>query len=207
MLVSAEVRWFWRNECPRQVHDWFFRSGLPPGGGRPRIDRYLPQPNNAELGIKERGDIAGLEIKGLVATRTSPALAKLASHLEIWCKWSCVVPDLSLTAAVTLTKTRWLRQFDASKTVRLEIPFDADEKSKSDYALHPQGCNVELTEVRGPSRIDVWWTLGFEAFDGLDAASVSLLRTILPEEAKVTENASSGELLSYPAWLLAKQTR
>jgi hypothetical protein len=104
MLVSAEVRWFWRNECPRQIHDWFFRSGLPPVGGRPKIDRYIQQPNNAELGIKERGDIAGLEIKGLVATRTSPALAKLASHLEIWCKWSCVVPDLSLTAAVTLRK-------------------------------------------------------------------------------------------------------
>ena len=71
MLVSAEVRWFWRNECPRQIHDWFFRSGLPPVDGRPRIDRYIQQPNNAELGIKECGDIAGLEIKGLVATRTS----------------------------------------------------------------------------------------------------------------------------------------
>ena len=207
MLVSAEVRWFWRNECPRQIHDWFFRSGLPPVGGRPRIDRYIQQPNNAELGIKERGDIAGLEIKGLVATRTSPALAKLASHLEIWCKWSCVVPDLSLTGAVTLTKTRWLRQFDTSQTVRLEIPFDADEESKSDYALHPLGCNVELTEVLGPSRTDIWWTLGFEAFDGLDAAPVSLLRTILPEETILAKIVSSGELLSYPGWLLAKEAR
>ena len=114
------------------------------------------------------------------------------------------MPDLSLTAAVTLTKTRWLRQFDASKTVRLEIPFDADEKSKSDYALHPQGCNVELTEVLGPSRADVWWTLGFEAFGGLDAAPVSLLRTMLPEETVLAEIVSSGELLSYPGWLLAR---
>lgn len=207
MFVSAEVRWFWRNECPRQVHDWFFRGGLSPGGGRPRIDRYLPQPNNAELGIKGRGDTVGLEIKGLVATQVSPALAKVASHLEIWCKWSCVMPDPSLTAAVTLTKTRWLRQFDTSENVRLEIPFDADEKPKTGSALRPLGCNIELTEVRGPSPTDIWWTLGFEAFDGLDAAPVSLLRTILPEETILAEIVSSGEFLSYPGWLLAREAR
>ena len=192
MLVSAEVRWFWRNECPRQIHDWFFRSGLPPVGGRPRIDRYIQQPNNAELGIKECGDIAGLEIKGLVATRTSSALAKLASHLEIWCKWSCVVPDLSLTVAVTLTKTRWLRQFD-TVDVCLEFESMHNEVQISAYG-YLLGCNVELTEVLGPSRTDIWWTLGFEAFDGLDAAPVSLLRTILPEEtilAKIVSSESS----------------
>jgi hypothetical protein len=89
----------------------------------------------------------------------------------------------------------------------LEIPFDADEESKSDYALHPLGCNVELTEVLGPSRTDIWWTLGFEAFDGLDAAPVSLLRTILPEETILAKIVSSGVLLSYPGWLLAKEAR
>lgn len=204
MLVSAEVRWFWRNECPDGVRTWFFKSGLPPGGGRPRIDRYLPQPSNAELGIKERGDAAGLEIKGLVAARTSPALAELARHLEIWCKWSCVTPDLKLTAAVALTKTRWLRRFDTSKPARVEIPFDADEQPESGYALLGQGCNIELTEVRGLSRTDVWWTLGFEAFDGIEAAPTNLLRTILPEKAILAGIVSSGALLSYPGWLLAR---
>jgi hypothetical protein len=33
MVTSAELRWFWRGRCPQPVNDWFFKSGLPPGGG------------------------------------------------------------------------------------------------------------------------------------------------------------------------------
>ena len=56
----------------------------------------LPQPNDAEIGVKERADTPGLEVKGLVAMRRDPALAAIASHLEIWCKWSCTIPGLKI---------------------------------------------------------------------------------------------------------------
>ena len=100
MLASAEIRWFWRNNCPQQVHDWFFKTGLPPGGSLPTIDSYLTQPNDAEIGVKERADTPGLEVKGLVAMRRDSALAAIASYLEIWCKWSCTIPGLKLTDEV-----------------------------------------------------------------------------------------------------------
>jgi len=203
MFASAEVRWFWRNECPQQVHDWFFKTGLPPGGGYPRIDRYLPQPNDAEIGIKERGGTSGLEVKGLVTTRRSPALAAVASHVEIWCKWSCIIPNLKLAGEVSVTKTRWLRKFDTSELARVEIPLGSNEEPKSGYVAPVQGCNVELTEVRRLNQPDVWWTIGFEAFGDFDTVPDNLMRVILPERSMLADMVSSGALLSYPAWLLA----
>jgi len=204
MFLSAEVRWFWREHCPRQLHDWFFTAGLPPGGGRPRVDRYLPQPTEAEIGIKERGETPGLEFKGLVARRESPELGAIASRLEIWCKWSCAMPGLTLPDAAAVTKTRWLRKFDTSKSLRAEIPLDANEQPKAGYALPVQGCNVELSEVKISGRADVWWTLGFEAFGELDSVVINLTRVIVPDSAILAGMVSSGSLSSYPAWLSAR---
>jgi len=206
MFVSAEVRWFWHNHCPQPVRDWFFKTGLAPGGGRPRIDRYLRQPGEAEIGLKERGDTSGLEVKGLIATRRSPELGAVASHLEIWCKWSCAIPGLKPASEVTVTKTRWLRQFDTSVPLRVEIPLDSNEKPKFGHVMPVQGCNVELTEVRGPHRSDVWWTLGFEAFGDLDAAPINLTRVVLPESSVLAGIVAFGALLSYPGWLSARLT-
>jgi len=204
MFASAEVRWFWPGNCPQQIHDWFFKTGLPPGGGRPRIDRYLPQPNTADIGLKERGDTPGLEFKGLVATRGIAALAAVASRVEIWCKWSCTIPGLTSADEVAVTKTRWLRQFDTSQPDRVEIPLDADERPKANHTMPVQGCNVELTEVNMLGRSGMWWTLGFEAFGDFDAVPVNLTRAILPESAALAGIVSSGAFLSYPAWLSAR---
>ena len=55
MLTFAEVRWFWRGHCPEQVRDWFFKTGLSPGGGLSRIDRYIPQRNEAKISVKPSG--------------------------------------------------------------------------------------------------------------------------------------------------------
>jgi hypothetical protein len=92
MLLSAEVRWFWRGRCPQPVHDWFFKSGLPPGGGRSRIDRYVSQRSEPEISLKKRRDKPGFEVKGLVTTRNSPELEPLTPHIGVWCKWSCTIP-------------------------------------------------------------------------------------------------------------------
>ena len=127
-MTSAELRWFWRGRCPQPVYDWFFKSGLPPGGGQSRVDRYIPQRGEPDISLKRRGDKPDFEVKGLVTTRRSPELEPLAPHIEIWCKWSCTIRGLKLADEVAVTKTRWRRKFDTSKYVRSEIPFGANEK-------------------------------------------------------------------------------
>ena len=69
MFASAEVRWFWRERCPQEIRDWFFKVGLPPGGGQHRIDRYIVRRREPTLSIKQRGDESTLEVKGQVTTR------------------------------------------------------------------------------------------------------------------------------------------
>ena len=205
MLLSAELRWFWRGHCPQPVYDWFFKSGLPPGGGHSRIDRYIPQRGEAEISLKKRGAKPELEVKGLITTRRVLELEPLAPHIEIWCKWSCTIPVLNLTNELLVTKTRWLRKFDTSKYVRSEIPLDANEKPNLGYSLPAQGCNVEWTEVEMAGLAGVWWTLGFEAFGDLDSVPMNLTLTVLPEKAVLERIVASGAFLSYPAWLLARR--
>ena len=206
MLISAEIRWFWRGSCPQPVRDWFFKSGLPPGGGHSRIDRYASQRHEAEISLKKRGDKREFEVKGLVTTRRVSELEPVAPHIEMWCKWSCTIPSLNLRDELAVTKTRWLRKFDTSKYVRSEIPLDANEKTTAGYSLPVQGCNVELTEVQMAGHSGLWWTLGFEAFGDLDSVSTNLTLTLLPEKTALVRIVTSGEFLSYPAWLQARRT-
>ena len=56
-------------------------------------------------------------------------------------------------------------------------------KAKNRLCDALQGCNVELTEVRGLSRSDVWWILGFEAFGDLDTVPINLNTVTLPERS------------------------
>jgi hypothetical protein len=205
MLLSAELRWFWRGHCPQPVYDWFFKSGLSPGGGPSRVDKYAAQRRQAEISLKRRGNKPELEIKGLVTTRRASELEPLAPHIEIWCKWSCTIPSLSWRDEVTVTKTRWLRKFDTSKYVRSEIPLDANEQPKVGYSLPAQGCNVEWTEVEMAGLAGVWWTLGFEAFGDLDSMPMNLTLTVLPDKAVLERIVASGAFLSYPALLLARR--
>ena len=206
MATSAELRWFWRGRCPQPLHDWFFKSGLPPGGGLFRVDKYAPLHRATDIGLKRRGDKPEFEIKGLVAARRVPELEPLAPHIEIWCKWSCTIAGLNLRDEVTVTKTRWLRKFDTSKHVRSEISLGANERPAKGYSLPVEGCNVELTDVQISGHAGAWWTLGFEAFGDLDSVSANLTLAVLPEKPALARMVAAGEFMSYPAWLLARKT-
>jgi hypothetical protein len=200
MVTSAELRWFWRGRCPRPVYDWFFKTGLPPGGGFSRVDRYIPQRGEPDIGLKRRGDKPDFEVKGLVTTRRSPELEPLAPHIEIWCKWPCTIPAVK-TGDLAVTKTRWLRKFDTSKYVRSEIPLGSSEKPTQGYSLPAQGCNVELTEIEIVGHAGRCWTLGFEAFGDLEGVSTNLTLVVLPDKPALARLVASGVFLSYPAWL------
>ena len=70
MQISAELRWFWEDTntaLTRTVKTWLDSGEYMPGGGTPRNDVYVLQRDQAELGIKQRGEKLGLEIKGLIS--------------------------------------------------------------------------------------------------------------------------------------------
>src|SRR5678815_5321035 len=101
MFISAESRWFWRESLPAGLEDWFRSTGFSPGGGIVRIDEYLLDAGNPELGVKKRGGKNGVEIKGLVETR-SALPAPFHGRVQIWSKWSSEAVTIDALPRLTL---------------------------------------------------------------------------------------------------------
>ena len=198
MLVSAEMRWFWPNQCPTELEKWFFDASPGAGGGQLRRDEYL-RLNNPELGIKKRGSKPGVELKGLVSILRYPELMFLAPYGELWCKWTSNAMDVPGTNSIVTEKVRWLRKIDTSGTAALEIPIGPDE-APLNGALPKEGCNLELTKVEIIGISGSWWTFCFEAFGDLASAPKNLQIAVKHAGSNSFPHLS-GDFLSYPAWL------
>jgi hypothetical protein len=203
VLISAEIRWFWRNDLPLTLDTWFCDRtvhGHPAGGGQSRTDAYMLDVEQRELGLKNRGDQPGVEVKGLIG----PASASLdappfSAPIELWGKWTS--KQLSLGASIAIEKQRWLRKFDATASPPVEIPLNSDERATDGGGSLPKvGCNVELTRILTPSR-EVWWTLGFEAFGPLDSVEASLHAVARHLATRKPPQLTGGRVCSYPTWL------
>jgi hypothetical protein len=202
MLLSAEVRWFWEGRIP-ELTGWFGSGPFAPGGGEVRVDAYVVDPAQVELGVKSRGNKPGLELKVLVSERQSRGIGQLQSTTQVWTKVSSTVLGLNGLPAMATHKRRWLRKFDTGGPTVREIELGEDERPKAG-GLPDDGCNVELTEVWLEDPARVWTTLGFEAFGSFDRLERSLAATLTQMSAVALPTIGAGEALSYPAWLAAR---
>jgi hypothetical protein len=200
MFVSAEMRWFWQDDCPADLRRWFDETPPAPGGGELRTDQYLLLTDESEISIKRRGENPDVEIKGLVVTLTNER-GFFAPHVELWCKWRIQASALEITDKMIVRKVRWLRTFDASGVAIVEVPLHLNERPLSGAALPQQGSNVEVTKIVLDGDPRQWWTLGFEAFGDLDSAPCNLRRTVEFPVSRSFPLPASGEFLSYPSWL------
>jgi hypothetical protein len=197
VLVSAELRWFWKNALPDGIEGWFRGGPVAPGGGTRRSDEYLVDRDQIELGVKTRGGRSGVEIKGLVAVRNS-APAPFDGRIQIWCKWTSAVLALDHLPRVAVHKTRWVRKYDTSGARLEEVALDSKE-APIDARSMERGCQVELADVRLESG-GTWWSIGFESFGELATVEDSLRRTVV-HLARTVPAFAPGYELSYPAWL------
>jgi len=201
MQISAEIRWFWRNSPPPNLEEWFCASSehtCSAGGGGERVDEYMADCGQTELGLKRRGGKGGIEVKGLVAAdwdalNVSPFLGPI----ELWSKWTC--EGLELNSTTPIKKVRWLRKFSTESLSPEEIPLGESEMPlDKNRALPRTGCNVELTRIITGQ--EVWWTLGFESFGQIQTVSNDLRAVAATLEArKPPELGPAGEL-SSPIW-------
>lgn len=200
MLVSAELRWFWQErQLPPGLDAWFRSGPYPPGGGTPRKDAYLHDPDQRELGVKTRGQHPGLEIKGLVAVRPAHA-GPFAGRVQIWTKWTSHALTLDGRPRILVGKTRWLRKFDTADAGPRELPLRQDEGLRDPGpALPEHGCNLELVALQVDGDATRWWTLAFEAFGPLDTVERSLAGTLAHVPAP--PSLAGGVESSYPEWL------
>jgi hypothetical protein len=209
MEVSAEIRWFWRGAGPRELKEWFTNPSVHTcraGGGNLRTDAYLPDPEQADLGIKLRGNKTGVEVKGLVATLAEGCHNyPFIGQIEIWTKWSSGA--LSLGAGLVLiNKRRWLRKFDCTGPEFREVALNLEELPIGRCRLPDEGCNVEYTEISGKG-IRPWVSFGFEAFGTLDTVAACLRQTAARLSLLHPPALADGWIASYPTWLQRIATR
>ena len=179
MLASAELRWFWKGPRPR-LQAWLVSSAHGPCRDETRVDHYLSQPGQRELGIKRRGAGQGVEFKALVGERTTHTIGSLSARAQIWTKvWTSGL-DLEGLPTIAVRKSRRMQSHHTGG-----------------YA---SGCNVEVTEVRVGPESEVWTTLGIEAYGELDRLDGSLAGIVRLLQANPPE-VDAGHALSYPAWL------
>ena len=213
MKLSAELRWFWRNQCP-DLFDWFVARadhGFAAGGGaKTRADDYLADAGQVELGIKIRGDVgsnaakpAGPEIKGLIdAAYAQCDIRPFSGAIEFWSKWDSRVLEVPPSKRIRTLKTRWLRKFESATGRLVEIELDEKEDRRDRKDLPGAGCNVELTEVRIEG--ETWWTFGFESFGPVSSLNASLLATAGLLAARQPPAFEAGVIQSYPKWLASR---
>ena len=205
MILSAELRWFWEGAVPERLRRWFAGSGCPPGGGKPREDVYLLEPDQVELGLKQRARKGGVEIKGLVRRAEQPlAAGPFAGHIEVWSKWTSEVLRLDGLPSLVVRKERRLRKLDTGTAHVHEIALGPEE-TPLQGDLPEEGCNLELTEVSVAERPGTWGTLGFEAFGSLERVEINLERAIGHVLGTGVPEFPRGVEQSYPVWIRARK--
>jgi hypothetical protein len=113
-----------------------------------RVDNYLLQKTQKELGIKKRGNKPGVEIKGLVSVLSdSVAIGGCTAPIELWSKWNSEALSLQGLPVASISKTRLLRKYRVHADQVREIALQADEKLKTEQSLPVNGCNIELTRI------------------------------------------------------------
>jgi hypothetical protein len=186
MEQTAELRWFFRQQPPGPVVDWFETVGPP----RSRTDSYLALPGTDALGVKVRGGTTRFELKHRPAPASPLTLAGAVSgQLEEWQRWSFARSGISrLLPRLGLPKTRWVK---VDKRRRLTTsPYEGDA-----------GCRVELTHLRAQGR--EWTTVGFEAF-GPEAELVPALKAAAERffgSLDLPDGLGADLSCGYPGWL------
>jgi hypothetical protein len=218
MSISAEVRWFWLGpQPPGDLEEWFRDSACFPHplvSPEPRVDVYLLDPWQVELGLKRR-DVKGneeqeekelaIEVKGLFEERQTPIeVGPLTGRAQIWKKWkSKALTSASLDAGARGTiktqKVRWLRKFTTLGPRPAEVQLD-EKFNPADGSFLAQGCGVELTQVTLPGA-EVWWSFGLEAFGPPGAVEENLRAVAKVLTERPPAGVEAGEEASYPAWL------
>jgi hypothetical protein len=202
--ISAEIRWFWRGTSPPGLKEWFTDASFhncAAGGGNVRVDAYLSDPRQVELGIKLRGNRTGAEVKGLVAALAEGSQdSPFVGPIEIWVKWSSETLSLEGAELVLVSKRRWLRKFAFADLELQEIALDVNEFPINGQRLPDEGCNVEYTEISVEAALG-WVTLAFEAYGTLDNVVACLRRTTARLSSRECPNLVGGWNASYPRWL------
>lgn len=196
MLTTAEMRWFFSGPLPASDSNFPYASWGPP---EQRTDAYLSMAPSDAVGVKFRD--GRFEIKARVGAPEIVELSPRASGVvEHWCKWSVRGPMLEPLIAkltddehlVSVEKRRWSLTYGAGGG-SLQVVARRNRPA--------EGVTVEVAALH--SREQDWWSIGIEAFGGLDSDRRGLVEAAarLIEQRQPAATLRPDNSYAYPAWL------
>jgi len=212
MQVTAELRWFW-NSAHDELKNWFYEADAHDcvaGGGLVRVDSYLHDSRQVELGLKHRGGKHGVEVKGFVCHAVDDCdVIPFNGPIEVWSKWTSDTLILDMSKTVTTEKRRWIRKFDTTGDTPVEIKLNEKEAPVDRDSFPRRGCSVEFTEIRFLNHETKelipdskgWWTLSFESFGKIDSVQASLCKAAALMASRNPPAFDTSYLASYPSFL------
>lgn len=200
MLLTTELRWFYPGTPPKKVTHWFkeHAPGEVLGTPETREDLYLVIPGADYLNVKLRHD--RLEIKWRQEILGVEQVGdRWSGQLEKWGK--CICEDLSAQVPENAVETgTWVGVEKTRSQRTYHFLGDSVEPVRENQWV-PQGCNVELTQVKVRDRH--WWSVGLEAFGEAEALWKNLQMTA--EFVGKSYGEEPGFLpqnsFAYPHWL------
>ncbi len=158
MFQTAEIRWFFKGDIPKEILDWFYDTGFEPDKQAQRTDYYLILPDNDSLGIKLRE--GSLEFKQRFGKSEEFIFDNsIGGYLEYWQKWSFELTDYPAVindiptypeSWIGVVKERSLQMFGISEDGKIF-------QSPTGVFLH-NGCGWELTKIQIKGRNEKWWS-------------------------------------------------
>ncbi len=202
MLLTVEIRWFFRGIIPEGVQAWFDQidtNSTQPTIQPARTDVYLLEPGNSSLGIKLRE--GRIELKQRLREYGPAEFNQdMRGYVEGWRKWSFLISlEQTHVQAIGKLGNSWM---NVSKERALFSFQTSGEEIKSTLIpdLSRGGCNLELSQIQAAG--EPWWSLGLEAFgdeesnfDRLDIVARHILAKRPPQ------NLSAQRSFGYPQWL------
>lgn len=207
MLLTAELRWFYRGALPEEVLHWFQQDCLgeqlePP---EEREDLYLYSPGCEYLGIKLRQ--GRLEIKWRKAELGVVRFGdRVEGKVEKWGKWLCedptgesFQPTNVVGTWVSVKKVRFLRKASLTQRQYQVLAGESITAVPVSESID-QGCTVELTQLSING--NAWWSLAFEA-EGEDDCLMDNLQAVANWVFKSYRGSKlQGEdSYAYPTWI------
>ena len=208
MYVTAETRWFFRGDIPRELQHWFFETAGPSRLCKPfeaREDFYLRIPRCAHIGAKLRaGSEGNLEIKIRDASirEHQPLFRDCSGRIEIWRKLTIEYPAIASGDTPASVDGPWISVYKSRSQRKysvvdgIAIPVSIDENVAA-------GCEIELTALL--LHDTHWWTFGFEAFakncETEDLIAVLQRVVLLATKDFPNYRLDADNSYGYPTWL------
>ncbi|HEY9091758.1 hypothetical protein [Parasphingorhabdus sp.] len=192
MMLTAEMRFWWRGDESQELRSWLKRLNLELSGVENRTDVYFKTDDpltgiNPLTGIKLRGG-EKLEVKKQTGEGSFRSSTGEHWNFNTWKKIPGNEQSVTPADSIEVRKQRWLTVLD--------------EKGRETSLLNraQNGCQIEVSKIHVGNNTESWTSFCLEAY-GAEEKLKPILQLLVDQVGEFPPMFQSAMQTSYPEWL------